>query len=162
MPTTPARYTGAVIVASDRVYEKQRDNISGDLAAHLLSHHDVHVFRTEVIPEGQEPLRQLLRACVDDGIDVMAVVGSTGVGVGNYTPEISAELIDARLYGMEAQVLLEGLKNSPKAGLCRGIIGLTQHGGGSLIINSASSKGGVKDALGVVLPLLGDIFWHCS
>lgn len=35
---------------------------------------------------------------------------------------------------------------------------MTDRGCGSLIINSASSRGAVADTLGVVLPLLGDIF----
>ena len=35
---------------------------------------------------------------------------------------------------------------------------LGEHGGGSLIINCASSTGAVADALGVIAPLLADVF----
>ena len=84
--------------------------------------------------------------------------GGTGNGATNLTPEVTERYIKARLYGLETQVLLRGLESSPKAGLSRGIIGMTEHGGGSLIINCASSTGAVADALGIIAPLLDDVF----
>lgn len=57
------------------------------------------------------------------------------------------------------QVLLAGLANTEQAGLSRGIIGLTGRGPeDALIVNVPSSRGGVRDALGVVCPLLPNIF----
>ena len=78
-------------------------------------------------------------------------------------PEVTMQKLAARLNGLESQVLLEGLQSSPKAGLCRGVIGVTQFGHPTqLIINSAGSRGAVRDTLKVVLPLIGDIFSECS
>ena len=57
---------------------------------------------------------------------------------------------------------MKGLDSSPKAGLSRGIIGVTKYGHPTtLIINSAGSRGAVADTLSVVLPLVGDIFREC-
>lgn len=151
----------AVLVVSDRIVHGEKDNTAGDLAKSQLEAAGCAIARTEVIAEGRQPLGGLLTECVGEGIDIIMVIGGTGIAPGNYTPEVSADMIAARLHGLETQVLMAGLNNSPKAGLSRAVIGMTDHGGGSLIINSASSTGAVRDTLGVVAPLFGDIF-SCS
>ncbi|MGV0325455.1 molybdopterin-binding protein [Corynebacterium confusum] len=103
-------------------------------------------------------MRPALSQVIEAGTDVVLVIGATGISRDNDTPEVTEEFIAARMWGLENQVLLEGLKNSPRAGLCRGIIGVTSCPPGTLLVNSASSVGAVEDTLAVVLPLLKDIF----
>ena len=87
-------------------------------------------------------------------------VGGTGLRPGAYVPEVTEALVDRRLHGVERQVLMQGLRATNKAGLCRGVIGVTNKGRGvsRLIVNSPGSSGGIKDTLTVVLPLLDSIF----
>lgn len=154
--------TAALIVTSDRILSGERADAAGQLAAELLQAAGLSVREHIVVAEGYARVADALRTQVREGTDVIVVIGGTGVGATNYTPEVSAEFIAARLHGLETQVLLKGLESSHKAGLSRGIIGMTARGCGSLIINSASSTGAVRDTLGVVLPLLGDIFRDCN
>lgn len=115
-----------------------------------------------VIAEGYTPVDGAVQSALADGCEIIIVIGGTGIGSTNFTPEVTEKYLSARLHGLETQVLLRGLQSSPKAGLSRGIIGMTEHGGGSLIINCASSSGAVTDTLSVVFPLLPDIFRDCT
>lgn len=147
-----------IIVSSDRILAGEKPNRAGEKAVEILRAHDIDVVTPSIVPEGYTPVDDALRAAVDAGTDIVVVIGGTGIGATNLTPEVTERYIKARLYGLETQVLLRGLESSPKAGLSRGIIGMTDHGGGSLIINCASSTGAVADALGVIAPLLADVF----
>lgn len=147
-----------IIVSSDRILAGEKPNRAGEKAAEILRTHDIDVAPPSIVPEGLKPVDDALRTAVDTGTDIVVVIGGTGIGATNLTPEVTERYIKARLYGLETQVLLRGLESSPKAGLPRGIIGMTDHGGGSLIINCASSTGAVADALGVIAPLLADVF----
>lgn len=150
--------TAAIIVTADRILSGEKPNTAGELAASLMVDAGFEVGSHVVIAEGYARVAEALRAEVRAGTHVIVVIGGTGVGTTNYTPEVTGEFVTARLTGLETQVLLKGLESSHKAGLSRGIIGMTDRGGGSLIINTASSRGAVADTLGVVLPLVGDIF----
>ncbi|MDO5031950.1 molybdopterin-binding protein [Corynebacterium sp.] len=154
-------WTTSIIVASDRVRRGERDNAAGLRAQEMLEAANCAVDSLQVVAEEEGAIDRALRAALTAGHRVVVIIGATGVHEGNFTPEVSARYVRLRLHGLETQVLMEGLKNSPKAGLCRGIIGLDRHGG-TLIINSASSRGAVEDTLGVVLPLLPDILGSCG
>lgn len=152
--------TATVIVTSDRVLSGDKLNRAGETAVALLADAGLtpeNIILT-VIGEGPELVRPALAAALEQNRDIVVIIGGTGVGETNHTPEVSAEFIEMRLTGLETQVLLAGLASSPKAGLSRGIIGLTARTNPTLIVNTPGSRGGVGDVLGVVLPLLPDIY----
>lgn len=150
-----------VIVVSDRVVAGERPDGSSPAAVAMLRAHGVETVSVEHVPEGAEGVARKLDEAIAAGARVIVTAGGTGVGARNLTPEVTRERIECELTGLEQQVLIEGLKHSEKAGLSRGAIGLTSRGGqAALIINAPSSAGGVRDSLGVVLPLLDSIFEH--
>lgn len=151
----------SIILSSDRVLSGEKSGEAADRAREIWEEHSATVRAVKVVPEGAEPVESALRASLQEGSDVIVIIGGTGLGRTNFTPEVTQKYVSARLYGVETQVLLRGLESSAKAGLSRGIIGMTEHGGGSLVVNTASSVGAVEDALGVVCPLLPDIFRSC-
>ncbi len=151
--------TGVVIVVSDRVLSGERENLAGPMARDLLAAAGVAVRDVVVVPEGIDAVAERLRAAVADGMRVVVTVGGTGVGPRNQTPEATAPLLSVQLTGVAMQVLVEGLKHSDHAGLSRGLVGLTgRTEGASLIVNAPSSRGGVRDTLRVICPLLPSIF----
>lgn len=155
------RTSVSIILSSDRVLSGEKSGKAGERAREMCEEFSASVQAVEVVPEGAEPVESALKASLRAGSDVIVIIGGTGLGRTNFTPEVTEKYISARLHGVETQVLLRGLESSAKAGLSRGIIGMTSHGGGSLVVNTASSVGAVEDALGVVLPLLPDIFKSC-
>lgn len=152
----------AIIVSSDRILTKGKTNKSGEIAQDFIKNYGLQLHVSTVIAEGYTPVDGAVQSALADGCEIIIVIGGTGIGATNFTPEVTEKYLSARLHGLETQVLLRGLQSSPKAGLSRGIIGMTEHGGGSLIINCASSSGAVTDTLSVVFPLLPDIFRGCT
>lgn len=167
--TTPP--TAALIVVSNRIVDGFKPDHAADTAATLLEQAGIALIHREVIREEESDIvhaldSQLNKFGAAEGAknaDIIITLGGTGTRPGNVVPEVTMQKLAARLNGLETQVLLKGLQSSPKAGLCRGVIGVTQFGQPTkLIINSAGSRGAVRDTLEVVLPLIGDIFRECS
>lgn len=172
--TTPP--TAALIVVSNRIVDGVKPDRAADTAADLLADAGVYLIHREVIREEEPAIVHALDSQLNTSdtteiatssrskkVDIIITLGGTGTRPGNVVPEVTMQRTAARLYGLETQVLLKGLQSSPKAGLCRGVIGVTQFGHPTqLIINSAGSRGAVRDTLEVVLPLIGDIVRECS
>ena len=151
----PEPVKGAVITVSDRCASGEREDASGPLAVRLLAEHDVVVDRARVVPDGPEPVRAAIRAAVADGARVVLTTGGTGVTPSDLTPEGTAPLLAARLEGLEAQIRAHGLTKTPLAGLSRGLVGVTGRGeNGALVVNAPGSRGGVKDTVAVIGPLV--------
>lgn len=172
--TTPP--TAALIVVSNRIADGIKPDHAADTAATLLAGAGISLIHHEVIREEESAIVHALDSQLHtfnetrrggnvgaNKADIVITLGGTGTRPGNVVPEVTMQKIAARLHGLETQVLLKGLQSSLKAGLCRGLIGVTQFGHPTqLIINSAGSRGAVRDTLEVVLPLIGDIFRECS
>lgn len=93
------------------------------------------------------------------GSRVIITVGGTGITEGDIAPEATAPLLEIRMDGIAQQVREHGLSTTPLASLSRGLVGITRRGPeGVLIVNAPGSRGGVKDSLDVVGPLLPHIF----
>lgn len=151
--------TGAVITVSDRVVSGEREDQAGAVARELLCQAGVEVVSSVTVPEGREMVAGELELAVNRGIRVIVTTGGTGVGPRNRTPEATEPLLETPLPAVMTQILITGLSTTNQAGLSRGLVGLTtRESGSSLIVNTPGSPGGVRDALGVVCPLLGPIF----
>lgn len=151
--------TGAVITVSDRVMSGEREDRAGAVARELLSQAGVEVVSSVTVPEGRDMVAGELESAVNRGIRVIVTTGGTGVGPRNRTPEATEPLLETQLSAVMTQILITGLSTTNQAGLSRGLVGLTtRDSGSSLIVNAPGSPGGVRDALGVVCPLLAPIF----
>ena len=150
--------TGTVIVVSDRIVDGLREDKAGPVARRLLADAGVEA-EVVTVGEGLEEVSRALADARSRGRRVIVTVGGTGLGPRNQTPEATAPLLGVRLDGLVTQVLIQGLASTGQAGLSRALIGLTGRGPrDALIINSPGSAGGVSDTLGVVCPLLPNIF----
>jgi molybdopterin biosynthesis enzyme MoaB len=160
-PTTPP-LKASLIVVSDRIANGIKPDHAADKGVKLLEAAQIQVVHREIVREDEAAFTIALEARLQSGDDIIITLGGTGTRRGNVVPEVTARHIAARLHGLETQVLLKGLESSPKAGLCRGVIGVSQYGHPTtLVINSAGSRGAVGDTLGVVLPLVDDIVREC-
>ncbi|AKK10881.1 MogA/MoaB family molybdenum cofactor biosynthesis protein [Corynebacterium uterequi] len=148
----------AVIVSSHRVQTGVKPNHAGALAKEMLAASGYAVDEPRVIGEGRDDVSEALDQALATGARIILISGGTGCGPTDYTPEVAMERIHVRLTGVETQVLLAGLASSSKAGLSRAVIGLTsREPDATLIVTAPSSAGGVRDTLGVVLPLVDSI-----
>nr|WP_243107027.1 MogA/MoaB family molybdenum cofactor biosynthesis protein [Actinomyces lilanjuaniae] len=146
---------GAVVTVSDRCVSGERQDVSGPLAAELLGRHGVVVDEVVVVPDGVDSVREAITDALASGARVVLTTGGTGVMPRDLTPEATAPLLATRLEGVEAQVRAHGLASTPLAGLSRGMVGVTsREADGALVVNAPGSRGGVRDTVAVIGPLV--------
>lgn len=149
---------GAVIVVSDRCAAGIREDRSGPLARNLLASHGVLVDGVVIVPDEIAAVRRAILDALAGGARVVFTSGGTGVTPRDLTPEATRPLLVAELPGVAEQIRAAGLAATPLSGLSRGLVGVTsRQPDGALVVNAPGSTGGVRDAVGVVGPLIRHI-----
>jgi molybdenum cofactor synthesis domain-containing protein len=104
-----------------------------------------------VVPDG-DPVAEAIRTAVDGGARVELTTGGTGLTPTDLTPEATRPLLDREVPGIAEAIRAYGTAQEvPTAALSRGLAGVA---GDALVVNLPGSRGGVKDGLAVVVPLL--------
>lgn len=140
-----------VITASNRAAAGVYDDTTGPLVVSALQGLGFEVTGPVVVPDGQ-PVGEAIRAAVASGARAVLTTGGTGLTPTDLTPEVTRPLLDREVPGIAEAIRAHGLaKGVPTAALSRGLAGVS---GDALVINLPGSRGGVKDGLAVVVPLL--------
>lgn len=139
-----------VITVSNRASAGVYEDVSGPVLASLLEEVGCVVSGPVVVPDG-EPVEAALRDGVSQAYDVIVTTGGTGLTPTDRTPEMTRRVIDREVPGIAEAIRLEGRDKVPTAILSRGLAGLA---GRTLIVNLPGSKGGVRDGMAVLGPVL--------
>ena len=141
----------AVVVASNRASAGVYDDTTGPLIVAALRTDGWEVDEPVVVPDGDEVGEAIARA-VGNGARVVLTTGGTGLTPTDLTPEVTRALLDREVPGIAETVRAHGVaKGVATAALSRGVAGTV---GQTLVVNLPGSRGGVKDGLAVVVPLL--------
>jgi molybdenum cofactor synthesis domain-containing protein len=141
----------AVVVASNRAAAGVYEDTTGPLIVAALQGAGFDVEPAVVVPDG-EPVGQAIRAAVEGGARAVLTTGGTGLTPTDRTPEVTRPLLDREVAGVADAIRARGLANGvPTAALSRGLAGVS---GEAFVVNLPGSRGGVKDGLDVVVPLL--------
>lgn len=141
----------AVVVASNRAAAGVYADVTGPLIVAWLRGRGYVVDDAVVVPDG-EPVADALRVAVAAGVQVVLTTGGTGLTPTDRTPEATRAVIDTEVPGIAEAVRAAGTaKGVPTAMLSRGVAGLA---GRTLVVNLPGSRGGVKDGLDVLAPVL--------
>jgi molybdenum cofactor synthesis domain-containing protein len=139
-----------VIVASNRAAAGVYADTSGPLLVDGLRELGFNTGEPVVVPDG-DPVEVALREAVDDAIDVVLTSGGTGITPTDATPEMTRRVLDYEVPGIAEAIRAYGLAKVPAAALSRGLAGVA---GRTLIVNLPGSRGGAKDGLAVLGPIL--------
>ncbi len=150
--STSAR--AVVITVSDRCAAGQREDRSGPLAAELLSAGGLEVRGRRLVSDDIEQIQDAVRAAAQEA-DLVFTTGGTGIGPRDVTPEATAGLLACQIPGLADAIRATGQRQVPAALLSRGLVGLTsREPDAALVVNAPGSPGGVRDAVGALLPVL--------
>jgi molybdenum cofactor synthesis domain-containing protein len=142
---------GDVVVASNRAAAGVYADETGPLIADFLTELGFEVGAPAVVPDG-EPVGTAIAAAAAAGARVVLTTGGTGLTPTDLTPEVTRPLLDREIPGIAEAIRAYGVANGvPSAALSRGLAGTV---GSCLVVNLPGSRGGVKDGLAVLRPIL--------
>jgi molybdenum cofactor synthesis domain-containing protein len=142
---------GEVVVASNRAAAGVYADETGPLIVAFLTELGFTVADPVVVPDG-EPVGAAIASAVADGARVVLTTGGTGLTPTDLTPEATRPLLDREVPGIAEAIRAAGVSAGvPTAVLSRGLAGVA---GSCLVVNLPGSRGGVKDGLAVLRPLL--------
>jgi len=140
-----------VITASNRAAAGVYDDTGGPVIVNALAELGFEVRGPVVVPDGQ-PVADAIAEALGAGALAIITTGGTGLTPTDLTPEMTRPFLDREVPGIAEAIRVYGAANGvPAAALSRGLSGIA---GTALIVNLPGSKGGVKDGLAVVVPLL--------
>jgi molybdenum cofactor synthesis domain-containing protein len=140
-----------VVVASNRAAAGVYEDATGPLIVDFLRELGFVVDAPVVVPDG-EPVGTAIAAAADGGARVVLTTGGTGLTPTDRTPEVTRALLDFEVPGIAEAIRGYGVANGvPSAVLSRGLAGVV---GSCLVVNLPGSRGGVKDGLAVLRPVL--------
>lgn len=139
-----------IIIASTRAADGTYEDRTGPRLERWLGGRGLAPVEKQVVADGPEVGRALAEA-IADGVDVVITSGGTGISPTDVTPEQTAPLIEREMPGILEAVRRRGESAKATALLSRGVAGMA---GRSFVVNLPGSRGGVKDGIAVIDPLL--------
>lgn len=140
-----------VVVASNRAAAGVYEDTTGPLIVSFLAELGFVVGAPVVVPDG-EPVGEAIAAAIAAGARVVLTTGGTGLTPTDRTPEATRPLLDREVPGIADAIRSYGVAAGiPTAMLSRGLAGVA---GSTLVVNLPGSRGGVKDGLEVLRPVL--------
>ncbi|TIC88499.1 MogA/MoaB family molybdenum cofactor biosynthesis protein [Nocardioides sp. GY 10113] len=148
---TAGALRAGVVVASNRAAAGVYEDTTGPLIVAALADLGFEVGPPVVRPDG-EAVGAAIAAEVAAGARVVLTTGGTGLTPTDRTPEVTRPLLDREVPGLAEAIRAAGVaKGVSTAALSRGVAGVA---GQCLVVNLPGSRGGVKDALAVLAPVL--------
>jgi len=147
--------TSAIIVCSDSVFAKQKEDLSGNIILEYFSKLNISNKEFIIVPDEINAIQETIKSLLKNNIQLIVLTGGTGVSARDITPEAVRPLLEKELDGVMEIARNYGQKQMPFAMLSRGVAGIIQK---SLILTLPGSIGGVRESLDVLFPSVLHVF----
>jgi molybdenum cofactor synthesis domain-containing protein len=143
----------AILTVSDAGSRGERQDTSGDAIAAWAEGRGYRLAARELVPDETTRIAATIAAWADsDAADLVLTTGGTGLTPTDRTPEAVRPLLDREVPGIAEAIRARGVAAGvPTAMLSRGLAGVA---GQCLVVTLPGSRGGVRDALDVLEPVL--------
>ena len=147
-----------VVVASTRAAAGTSPDLTGPVIRDWFAARGWLAGEPVVVADGA-PVGESLAAALAQGVDVVLTTGGTGLTPTDRTPEQTAPLLDREIPGIAEELRRRGTAATPTALLSRGLAGVA---GRTVVVNLPGSRGGVRDGLAVLDPLIDHLLDQLS
>ena len=132
----------------------QREDTSGAAIREIVTAEPLsaEVADQRIVPDDRAAIEAVLRHWSDDlHLHLVLTTGGTGLSPTDVTPEATLAVSERNVPGLAEAMRQESLRATPFAMLSRAVAGCR---GATLIVNLPGSPKGVRECLGVILPVL--------
>lgn len=143
--------TIAVVVVSDRAYNKEREDVSGKVIEQWAASHGHTVADYIIIPDECGIIAGVLRDLCSKNINCILTTGGTGFAPRDVTPEATAMVIERAAPGFAEAMRQASVAVTKRAMLSRAVAGIR---GKSIIINLPGSPKAVSENLEAIQDVL--------
>ena len=146
------RFTAAVLVASDRSFNGEREDKSGPLIKSILEKKGWLVSSYTLLNDDEDGLyNELVRLCDVQKADLIFTSGGTGLSPRDHMPEATLRAMEKNVPGIAEAIRNYSMKITPKAMFSRALSVMRKQ---TLIINLPGSPKAAEECLDFLLPLL--------
>lgn len=142
--------TARVVIASSRAADGTYEDRTGPLLVQWLRGRGLDPVVKQVVADGPD-VGAALRAALEDGVDIIVTSGGTGISPTDVTPEQTEPVLTRPMPGVLEAVRRRGAEKTATSLLSRGMAGMA---GDSFVVNLPGSRGGVRDGIAVLDPIL--------
>jgi molybdenum cofactor synthesis domain-containing protein len=147
MSTAGGAWRAALITVSDtRARGEAGEDPSGDLAAERLAQLPAVLSSRRLVADSVREIRAAVSEALE-GADLIVLVGGTGLGPRDVTPQALVPLLDYEVPGMAETMRREGTRSTRLAMLSRQVAGVA---GGRLVLALPGSPRAVAESLDAV------------
>lgn len=147
--------SAAVVVISDSVSARKKDDQAGKAILAELAKIGVPEPSYQIIPDEPEQIKALLAELQNAGTRLVLTTGGTGLSPRDLTPETVQPLLEREILGIMEAARSYGQDRTPYAMLSRGVAGFI---GEMLVITLPGSTRGAKESLEAIFPHVFHIF----
>lgn len=142
-----------VITVSDEVASGQDENRAGPIAVAELEIQGLSADLV-VVADDADAIRAAVTAAIRGGSRIVITSGGTGIGPTDLTADAVAPLLSYQLPGLCEEIRRRGAEHVASALVSREVAGVIVGSPSTFVLTAPGSRGGVRDAVGVVGPLL--------
>jgi molybdenum cofactor synthesis domain-containing protein len=142
-----------VITVSDEVASGKDENRAGPIAVAEL---EIQGLQADLLVTADEvdAIRAAVAAAIGSGSRVVITSGGTGIGPTDVTIDAVTPLLTYQLPGLVEEIRRRGAEHVASALVSREVAGVIVGEPSTFVLTAPGSRGGVRDAIGVVGPLL--------